>query len=85
MGLVNGLAYNLRSADQEVGAKADSREQGDAQHHFPVPAHPFLRFADRQGAYDRHMTSPFAAMRQNYTPFAGCVNDVPVKGATMFR
>ena len=41
-----------RSADQEVGPKADSREHGDAQHHLLVPAHPRLCLADGQGTHN---------------------------------
>lgn len=35
--------YGGRSADQEIGSKAYSREQDDAQHRLLVPARPFLR------------------------------------------
>src|SRR6266850_1760215 len=68
VGLVDGLVLSRRSADQEVGPKADSREHGDAQHHLLMPAHPRLCLADRQGAHDRHGLSLLLVVGLNDTP-----------------
>ena len=68
--------FYSRSADQEVGPKADSRKCGNAEHHLLMSAHSRLCLADRQGTHDRHCGLLFE-LGETIRRRGSLVNDCP--------